>query len=70
MNILTHSYQIDFLATERERHSTTGTRAERTKRDFRCPICRPAIGRPLVKPVVWLARAVVNWRPRSVAKSA
>ena len=27
-------------------------------------------GLPLVKPVVWLARAVVNWRPRSVNKSA
>ena len=25
---------------------------------------------PLVKPVVWYARAVVNWRSRSVAKSA
>ena len=25
---------------------------------------------PLVKPVVWFARAVVNWRSRSVAKSA
>ena len=43
MNVLTHSYQIDFLATERERHLTTGTRAERTKRDFWCPICRSAI---------------------------
>ena len=25
---------------------------------------------PLVKPDVWFARAVVNWRARSVAKSA
>ena len=25
---------------------------------------------PLVKPAVWFARAVVNWPPRSVAKSA
>ena len=25
---------------------------------------------PLVKPVVWFAHAVVNWRSRSVAKSA
>ena len=25
---------------------------------------------PLVKPVIWFARAVVNWRSRSVAKSA
>ena len=32
------------LATEQERHLTTGTRADRTKRDFRCPICRTAIG--------------------------
>ena len=33
------------LATERERHLTTGKRAERTKLDFRCPICRSAIGK-------------------------
>ena len=39
------------LATEGERHLTTGKRAERTKLDFRCPICRSAIGQ-LVKPVV------------------
>ena len=32
------------LATEGERHLTTGKRAERTKLDFRCPICRSAIG--------------------------
>ena len=32
------------LATERERHLTTGKRAERTKLDFRRPICRSAIG--------------------------
>ena len=32
------------LATEQERHLTTGKRAERTKLDFRCPICRSAIG--------------------------
>ena len=31
------------LATEQERQLTTGKRAERTKRDFRCPICRSAI---------------------------
>ena len=31
-------------ATERERQLTAGKRAERTKRDFRCPICRSAIG--------------------------
>ena len=31
-------------ATERERQLTTGERAERTKRDSRCPICRSAIG--------------------------
>ena len=37
------SYKAD-LATERERHLTTGKRAERTKLDFRCPICRSAIG--------------------------
>ena len=32
------------LATERERHLTTGKCAERTKLDFRCPICGSAIG--------------------------
>ena len=32
------------LATGRERQLTTGQRAERTKLDFRCPICRSAIG--------------------------
>ena len=32
------------LETERERHLTTGKRAKRTKLDFRCPICRSAIG--------------------------
>ena len=32
------------LETERERYLTTGKRAKRTKLDFRCPICRSAIG--------------------------
>ena len=32
------------LATEGERHLTTGKRAERTKLDFRCPMCRSATG--------------------------
>ena len=32
------------LATERERYLTTGKRAKRAKPDFRCPICRSAIG--------------------------
>ena len=32
------------LATERERHLTTGKRSERTKLNFRYPICRSAIG--------------------------
>ena len=32
------------LATERERHLTTAKRAERNKLDFRCPICRSAVG--------------------------
>ena len=35
---------LTYLATERERNLTTGKRAERTKLDFRCPICRSAIG--------------------------
>ena len=53
------------LATRRERHLTTGKRAERTKLDFRCPICRSAIGQASIG----FARAVVNWRSRFVAKS-
>ena len=32
------------LATERERRLTTGRRAERADRDFRCPICCCAFG--------------------------
>ena len=32
------------LATGRERPLTTGKPAERTKHDFRCSICRSAIG--------------------------
>ena len=32
------------LATERERHLTTGKRAERTKLDSQCLICRSATG--------------------------
>ena len=32
------------LATERERYLTTGKRAETTKLDFRCPLCRSATG--------------------------
>ena len=36
-------YWID-LATERLRQLSTGKGAERTKRDFRCSICRSAIG--------------------------
>ena len=41
--VLAPTYEAD-LATERERHLTTGKRAERTKLDFRCPICCSAIG--------------------------
>ena len=36
-------YKAD-LATGRKRQLTTGMRAERTQHDFRCPICRSAIG--------------------------
>ena len=35
---------LTYLATEQERHLTRGKRAERTKLDFRYPICRTAIG--------------------------
>ena len=39
----TYSYKA-YLATERERHLTTGKPAEKTKLDFRCPICCSDIG--------------------------
>ena len=32
------------LATERERQFRTGKRAKKTDHDFRCPICRSAVG--------------------------
>ena len=54
------------LATGRERQLTTGKRAERT--NTTCGAQFAAL--QLVKPFVWFARAVVNWRSRSVAKSA
>ena len=54
------------LATERERHLTTGKCAERNKLDFRYPIWRSTIGQASCL----IACTVVNWRSRSVAKSA
>ena len=36
--------KVPNIATGRERHLTTGKRAERTKHDFRCSICCSAIG--------------------------
>ena len=57
---------LDWVATERERQLTTGKRTERTKRDFHSQMATL----PLVKPVVRFARPFVNWRSRSVAKSA
>ena len=44
------------LETELERHLMTGKPADRAKLNFRCPVCRSAV----VKPVVSFARAVVN----------
>ena len=43
-NIVFWGQQWVDLATGRERQLTMGKRAERTKHDFRCPICRSAIG--------------------------
>ena len=43
----------------------TGKRAERTN----ATSCAQFAALPLVKPVVWFARAVVNWHSRFVAKS-
>ena len=51
------SVKYEDLATGRKRNLATGKRVERTKHDFRCPICRFAIGQAFV----WFARAVVNW---------
>ena len=44
------------LVTERERHLTTRKLAEKTKLEFRCPICHSAIG----KASCLFASAVVN----------
>ena len=63
-----HHIKQAALVTERERHVTKKKRVERTKLDFRYPIYRSAIGQASC--VVWFTRAVVNWRSRSVAKSA
>ena len=43
MRVESSFYKAD-LATGRERQLTMGKRAERTKHDFRCSICRSAIG--------------------------
>ena len=42
---MTSSRPVWLKATEWECQVTTGKRAERTKRDFRCSICRSAIGK-------------------------
>ena len=49
-----------YLATEGERHLTTGKRAKRTKLDLRFPISRPAIGQ---------ASCLICARRRSVANN-
>ena len=54
------------LVTERERHLTMRKRAEKTKLEFRRPICHSAIGQASCL----FACAVVNWRSRCIAKSA
>ena len=57
---------IPDLVTERERHLTTRKGAEKTKLEFRCPICHSAIGQASCL----FACAVVNWRSRYTVKSA
>ena len=56
------------LATESESQLTTGRRAKKTKRDFRCLISRSSIG-PCWSShwVVWFARTVVPWRSQPVS---
>ena len=46
------------LATELERQLTKGKRAERTKHNFRSPICRSAIGQASC--LICARRCVVN----------
>ena len=46
------------LATELGRQLTKGKRAERTKHNFRCPICRSAIGQASC--LICARRCVVN----------
>ena len=63
--VLAPTYEAD-LATERERHLTTGKRAEGLNSTSGAQFA----ALPLVKSVVWFARAVFNWRSCSVTKSA
>ena len=59
------TYQAD-LATGRERQLTT----ESARKGLNTTTGAQFTALPVVKPVVWFARAFVNWRSRSVAKSA
>ena len=67
INALTETYYAD-LATGRERQLTTGKRAKRTKRDFRCSICRSAIGQ--VSCLICARRRQLTFPFCSIAKSA
>ena len=55
------------LATERERHIW---RRESARKGLNSTSGAQFAALPLVKLVVWFAPAVVNWRSRSVAKTA
>ena len=59
------SYLLDWFS-KGKRHLTTGKRAEGLNSTSGAQFA----ALPLVKPVVWFARAVFNWRSCSVTKSA
>jgi len=65
VNILGTLVRFVDLATERERHLTTGKLAERTKLDFRCSICRSAIGQASCFASSFVVKAVDLLSPSS-----
>ena len=53
-----------------QRDGNVSWRRESARKGLNTTSCAQFAALPLVKPVVWFARAVVNWCSRSVAKSA
>ena len=60
-------FRIDWFSN---RTGTSFVRRERARKGLNSTAGAQFAAQPLVKPVVWFARAVVNWSFRSVAKSA